>query len=150
MQLIPYLFFDGRCEEALKFYKEALGAEVLMLMRFKDGPESQQPGRLPPGSGDKVMHAHVRIGSAEFMASDGLCGGQPSFKGFSLSLTQADATKAGQAFKALSNGGRVDMPLGKTFWSPCFGMVADRFGMQWMITVPEQEQARGDKAASNE
>jgi len=141
MQLQPYLFFDGRCEEALDFYKKALGAEVTMLMRFKDSPEPPPPGRMPPGSENKVMHAHVRIGDAEFMASDGHCQGAPSFKGFSLSLTLPDEAKANKTFAALAQQGRVDLPIGKTFWSPCFGMVADRFGVQWMITVPQPAQA---------
>ncbi|MGH8461954.1 MAG: VOC family protein [Stenotrophobium sp.] len=138
MQIQPYLFFNGRCEEAIEFYKKALGAEVVMLMRNKESPEAPPPGMLPPGSENKVMHASVRIGDAEFMASDGHCSGQPDFKGFSLSLTFPDATRAKQAFTALADKGKVDMPLGKTFWSPCFGMLTDRFGLQWMITVPPQ------------
>ncbi|MGH8540308.1 MAG: VOC family protein [Stenotrophobium sp.] len=139
MQIQPYLFFNGRCEEALAFYKKALGAEVIMLMRYKESPHSPPPEMLPPGNEDKVMHASVRIGAAEFMASDGHCDGKPVFKGFSLSLTQPDEAKANRAFAALAEKGKVDMPLGKTFWSPCFGMVTDRFGMQWMITLPASE-----------
>ena len=140
MQLQPYLFFDGRCDEALDFYKKALGAEVLMLMRHKEAPTPPPPGTLPPGSEDKVMHAHLRIGDAEFMASDGFCkGGQPSFTGFSLSLTYPDETQARRAFAALAESGKIDLPIGQTFWSPCFGMVSDPFGLQWMITIPAQQ-----------
>ncbi len=136
MVLQPYLFFDGRCEEALEFYKKALGAEVTMLMRYRESPEPPPPGLLPPGSEDKVMHASLRIGPVEFMASDGHCQGAATFKGFALSLTLPDEARARQGFAALAEGGKVDMPMGKTFFSPCFGMVTDRFGVQWMITVP--------------
>jgi PhnB protein len=132
MQVQPYLFFDGRCEEALEFYKSALGAEVAMLMRFKDNPE---PGMSPAGAGDKVMHASFRIGDSTVMASDGRCLGQPSFQGFSLSLTAADDAEAERLFAALAEGGQVQMPLAKTFFSSRFGMVADRFGVPWMIVV---------------
>jgi PhnB protein len=136
MQLTPYLFFDGRCEEALEFYKKALGAEVVMFMRFKDSPEPPPPGQLPTGSENKVMHATVRIGDVELMASDGHCGGNPTFTGFSLSLTLPNEAKVNQAFAALSERGKVDMPLAKTFFSPRFGMLTDRFGVRWMLTVP--------------
>jgi len=136
MQLTPYLFFDGRCEEALEFYKKALGAEVILLMRFKDSPEPPPPGQLPTGSENKVMHATVRIGDVEFMASDGHCGGSPTFTGFSLSLTLPNEAKVSQAFAALSERGKVEMPLSKTFFSPFFGMLTDRFGVRWMLTVP--------------
>jgi len=112
-----------------------LGAEVLMLMRFKDSPEPHPPGMLPPGSENKVMHVSLRVGGATVMASDGRCNGQPNFQGFSLSLTAANEAAAERIFTALANGGQVQMPLGKTFWSPCFGMVADRFGVGWMVTV---------------
>ncbi len=131
----PYLFFDGRCEEALEFYRRALGAEVTALIRFKDSPEPPQPGACPPGSGDKVMHASFRVGEATLMASDGRCQGKPSFEGFSLSLTVPDETQAERLFAALGEGGQVQMPLTKTFFSPRFGMVADRFGVSWMIYV---------------
>ncbi|KAB2837390.1 VOC family protein [bacterium] len=129
----PYLFFDGRCEEALEFYRKALGAEVEMLMRFKENPE---PAMNPPGSGEKIMHASFRIGKARVMASDGNCGGKASFQGFSLSLSVANAAEADRYFAALAEGGQVQMPLAKTFFSPRFGMVADRFGMSWMVIVP--------------
>ena len=131
----PYLSFDGRCEEAVEFYRRALGAEVTMLMRFKDSPEPPQPGMCPPGSGDKVMHASFRIGDTTVMASDGRCEGRPSFQGFSLSLTVPDEAEADRLFAALADGGQVQMPLARAFFSPRFGMVADRFGVSWMIIV---------------
>jgi PhnB protein len=132
MQVQPYLFFDGRCEEALEFYKSALGAEVAMLMRSKDSPD---PAMAPSGAGDKVMHTSFRIGDATVMASDGRCQGQPSFQGFALSLTAKDEAEAERLFAALGDGGEVQMPLAKTFFSPRFGMVADRFGVSWMVVV---------------
>ena len=135
MRVEAYLFFNGRCEEAVEFYKKALGAEVAMLMRFKDSPEPHQPGMVPPGSENKVMHVSLRVGDTTVMASDGRCTGQTSFQGFSLSLAVANEREAERVFAALSEGGQVQMPLGKTFWSPCFGMVADRFGVGWMVTV---------------
>ena len=135
MAIEPYLFFNGRCEEAVEFYKKALGAEVLMMMRFKESPEPPPPGMLPAGFEDKVMHATLRIGDATVMASDGRCTGQTSFQGFSLSLTARNEDEAGRKFTALAEGGEIQMPLGKTFWSPCFGMVADRFGVGWMVSV---------------
>jgi PhnB protein len=135
MMVQPYLFFEGRCEEAVEFYRRALGAEVEMLMRIKDSPDPYPPGMIPPGSGDKVMHVSFRIGDTTVMASDGTCNGKPSFQGFSLSLTARDAAEADRLFAALSDGGKVSMPLGKTFFSPRFGMVADRFGVSWMVIV---------------
>ncbi|OFZ98772.1 MAG: hypothetical protein A2Z64_06760 [Betaproteobacteria bacterium RIFCSPLOWO2_02_67_12] len=135
MQIQPYLFFDGRCEEALEYYRGALGAEVTMLMRNQDSPESPPPGMLPPGSENKVMHASFRIGDNVVMASDGHCQGKPSFQGFSLSITAPDEARADQLFAALGDGGQVQMPIGKTFFSPRFGMVADRFGVSWMVFV---------------
>jgi len=135
MQAQPYLFFDGRCEEALEFYRNALGAQVQMLMRFKDNPEPPQPGMCPPGAEDKIMHACFRVGDTAVMASDGRCLGQPSFQGFSLSLTVPDGSEAERVFAALGDGGQVQMPLTKTFFSPRFGMIADRFGVSWMIIV---------------
>jgi PhnB protein len=132
MQVEPYLFFDGRCEEAIEFYKAKLGAEVTMLARFKDSPEG---GTVPPGSEDKVMHARFRLGDTAVLASDGGCQGNPSFKGFSLSLNAASEDDAVKMFTALSDGGQVRMPLTKTFFSPSFGMVADRFGVSWMVYV---------------
>jgi PhnB protein len=135
MQTQPYLFFDGRCEEALEFYRRALGAEVTMLMRFKDSPEPHPPGMVPPGSQNKVMHASFRVGDATVMASDGRCLGQPSFQGFALSLTVPAAAEAERLFASLADGGQVQMPLAKTFFAPRFGMVADRFGVGWMVIV---------------
>ena len=134
-QVQPYLFFDGRCEEAIEFYKSALGAKVDMLMRFKDSPDPVPPGMCPPGSEDKVMHSALRIGDTVVMASDGMAGGKPEFKGFALSVNAKDAAEADRMFAALGKGGQVQMPLGKTFFSPRFGMVADRFGVSWMVIV---------------
>ena len=136
MHIESYLFFNGRCEEAIEFYQRALGAEVVMMMRNKEAPEKPPPGMLPPGSDDKVMHATLRIGSSNLMLSDGRCDGKPVFNGFSLSLDAANAAEAQRLFTALGDGGTVQMPLAKTFWSPSFGMVADRFGVGWMVSVP--------------
>jgi PhnB protein len=132
MQVQPYVFFDGRCEEAIEFYRRVLGAEVTMLMRFKDSPD---PGMCAPGAADKVMHMSFRIGETTLLASDGECTGQPNFQGFSLSLTAPSDAEAGRLFDSLADGGQVRMPLTKTFFSSRFGMVADRFGMPWMIVV---------------
>jgi PhnB protein len=136
MQIQPYLMFDGRCEEALEFYREALGAKVEALLRFKDSPESQACAGAP---GDKVMHACLRIGETALMASDGQCQGQPRFQGFSLSISAADDEDAKRRFAALADGGQVQMPLGKTFFASSFGMVADKFGVSWMIVAHPQE-----------
>jgi PhnB protein len=130
----PYLFFGGRCEEALEFYRTALGAEVDFLMRYHESPEPLPPGGLPPGFDNKVMHATFHIGGTTLMASDGSEAGA-SFSGFSLSLAVPTEAEANRAFAALAGGGEVKMPLGKTFWSPCFGMVKDRFGLGWMVSV---------------
>jgi PhnB protein len=138
MQIQPYLFFDGRCEEAVEFYRKALGAKVEMLMRYKDSPDPPPPGMVPPGSENKVMHSSLRIGNAVLMASDGHCQGKPSFQGFSLSLDASSEAEADRLFNALADGGQVRMPLGKTFFSPRFGMVADRFGVAWMVIVPQK------------
>jgi PhnB protein len=135
MQVEPYLFFEGRCEEAVEFYRKALGAEIVMLMRYKDSPEPPPPGKLSPGSENKVMHASLRIGETTVMASDGLAQGQPRFQGFSLSITVPDEARAEKLFAALTDGGQVQMPLARTFWSPRFGMAIDRFGVGWMINV---------------
>jgi len=136
MPIQPYLFFEGRCEEAIEFYRSALGAKVEMLLRYKDSPELPPPGMLPPGSENKVMHAALSVDDASLLVSDGHCQGKPGFQGFSLSLTAKDEAAAKRLFGALAEGGEVRMPLGKTFFSPCFGMVADRFGVGWMIIVP--------------
>ena len=138
MQVQPYLFFEGRCEEAFEFYRKALGAEVLMLMRNKESPEAPPPGMNAPP--EKVMHACLRIGDTELMASDGMCSGKPSFQGFSLSVPAKDEGDAKRKFSALAEGGRVKMPLTKTFFSPAFGMVTDRFGLGWMVLVPQAQK----------
>lgn len=135
MQIQPYLFFDGAADAAIAFYQAALGAEVTMLMRFKDSPETSASGMVPPGAEDKVMHASLRIGETTVLVSDGRCQGRASFEGFALSLTVGDEAEADRAFAALADGGQVQMPLGKTFFSLRFGMVADRFGVRWMIYV---------------
>ena len=129
----PYLFFGGRCEEALNFYRTAIGAEVEMLIRYKESPEP--PPGLPDCFEEKVMHASVRIGETTVMASDGMCEGEPNFDGFSLSITVPDEAEADRVFAALAEGGKVTMPLAKTFWSPKFGMLTDRFGLGWMVSV---------------
>ena len=136
-----YLFFDGRCEEALAFYKKAIGAEISMLMRFKENPEAGNPsaeGCAPGIDPEKVMHAAFRVGKETFMASDGRCGGKPKFEGFSLSLSAKDEAEAERFFNGLAEGGTVQMPLTKTFFSPKFGMVADKFGLSWMVIVEHQ------------
>jgi PhnB protein len=138
MQIQPYLFFDGRCEEAIELYRSALGADVTMLLRFKDGPD---PAMVAPGTGDKVMHASLRVGETTMLVSDGRCEGRPGFQGFSLSLTVPGETEAERLFASLGAGGEVQMPLTKTFFSPLFGMVADRFGVSWMIYVAPGSEA---------
>lgn len=135
--LQPYLFFGGRCEEALAFYQHAIGAEIEMLMRFKDSPDPTPPEMLQSGFENKIMHATVRIGDARLMASDG-CGETSRFSGFTLSLTLPSETAVHRAFDALAEDGQVQMPLSKTFWSSCFGMLTDRFGVGWMVSVAEE------------
>ena len=132
MRVQPYLFFEGRCDEALEFYRKALGAEVTMLMRYKESPD---PGAYRPGMGDKVMHATIRIGESTVMVSDGHCERPPAFQGFALTLSVTDEAEAERLFTAFSDDGQVRMPLSKTFFSPRFGMVVDRFGVLWMILV---------------
>jgi PhnB protein len=133
----PYLFFGGRCEEALDFYQSAIGAEVELVLHHSDSPDAHPPGMLAPGFENKVMHASFRIGETRLMGSDG-CGEPASFAGFSLSLSVATEAEAHRAFDALSADGKVDMPLTKTFWSPCFAMLTDRFGIRWMVSTPGQ------------
>lgn len=130
----PYLFFGGRCEEAVTFYRTAVGAQVDMMLRFDEAPEQPPPGQLPPGFGKKIMHCSFRIGESTIMASDG-CGEPAKFEGFSLSISVATAAEADRIFGALSSGGKVVMPMGQTFWSPRFGMCTDQFGVGWMIGV---------------
>jgi len=132
MQIQPYLFFDGRCEEAIEFYKRALGATDVRIMRYKDAPPDAQGG-TPPGAENKVMHSNFRIGDSVVMASDGFNGGQPKFDGFSLSIEAPNDAETERIFKALSEGGHVKMPLTKTFFASKFGMTADRFGVSWMV-----------------
>jgi PhnB protein len=137
----PYLFFDGRCEQALEFYRRALGAEVIRLLRVKDSPEPPPAGTYPPDSGNKIMHAQFRVGATTVMASDGHCAGKPVFHGFSLALSVATEADADQAFAGLTEGGQVQMPPAKTFFSKRFGMVTDRFGVMWMIMVMPEGNA---------
>jgi PhnB protein len=138
MELQPYLFFDGRCEEAITFYQRVLGAEVEMLMRVKDSPEPPQPGMQPPGSENKILHSSFKLGDTVIMASDGRALGKPVFQGFALSLQVRTEAQADKLFGALADGGQVQMPLTKTFFSPRFGMVADRFGVTWMVLVGDK------------
>lgn len=137
----PYLFFNGNCEQAVEFYRQALGAEVEMMMRFKESPDAPPPGTVPPGFENKIMHTSFRIGESTVMASDGCESEASRFQGFSLSLSVPTEAEADRAFAALSDGGRVQMPLTKTFWSPRFGMLEDRFGVAWMIiTMPAETE----------
>jgi PhnB protein len=133
MEVQPYLVFDGRCEEALEFYKKAIGAKVDRILRIKDSPEAAPPGTHPPGSENKVMHASFHVGETTIMASDGYAKGNPRFEGFSLSISVATEAEAERLFNALIEGGQVKMALSKTFFSKKFGMLADKFGVGWMV-----------------
>ncbi len=135
MLIQPYLFFEGRAEEAIEFYKKTLGAKVEMSMRFKDAPDQSM---ISPGSGDKVMHAAIKIGDATMLMSDGRNTGKPNFQGFSLTIYPKDEAEADKLLGALSAGGEVRMPMDKTFFAKRFGMLADKFGVGWMIIVPAQ------------
>ena len=135
MKIEPYLFFDGVCEEALNLYKRVLGAEV-QIIRYDEAPEKPPPGMVPEDWGKKVMHANVRVGDAVFMASDGKSP-RPQFNGFAISLSVQDAAQGKRIFEGLGEGGQVVMPLGKTFFSPLFGMVTDRYGVMWMVIQPQ-------------
>jgi PhnB protein len=135
MHVSPYLFFEGSCEAAIEFYKQALGAEVLMLMRYNEAPPHDGPSRLPPGSDSKIMHATLKIGPTEINASDGMCSGHVTFQGISLSLRAPDVESAERLFEALAVGGQIRQPMMETFFSPRFGMVADKFGVGWMVMV---------------
>ena len=137
MQIHPYLSFEGRAEEALAFYKKALGAKETMVMRFKDAPPEAQ-ANMTPDTGDKIMHMSFTVGDTELMGSDGYCTGKPTFQGISLTFNAKDAADAEKVFNALSDGGQVKMPLNKTFFSPAFGMLSDKFGVGWMIIVPQR------------
>ncbi len=141
MLVQPYLFFGGRCQEAVEFYGDVLGAEVQMLIRFKESPEPPPPGMIPDDWGDKVMHACLKIGDTLVMASDGCAGNEAGFSGFSLSLSVANEAEADRTFAALSDRGQVTMPLGKTFFSPRFGMLVDRFGVSWTVVAQAEAQA---------
>jgi len=134
----PYLFFGGRCEEALAYYGTVLGAKVDMLVRYSDSPEPHAPGSIPAGFEDKVMHSSFHIGESTILASDGNEEG-PHFNGVSLSVNLPNEEEARKAFDGLADGGEVMMPLGKTFWSPCFGMLTDKFGLDWMISVAPRD-----------
>jgi PhnB protein len=144
-QTNAYLFFGGRCQEALDFYRDAVGAKVGRLMRFDQSPDPVPAGMLAPGFEGKVMHSEFTIGDTTVLASDGCSEGDGGFHGFSLALSVPDAAAAHRAFDALAQGGVVGMPLAKTFWSPLYGMVKDRFGLQWMVMVPG-EPATGSAA----
>jgi PhnB protein len=133
MLVQPYLFFEGRCEEALAFYTEKLGAQPAMMMRYKEGPPENNACNSRPEMAEKIMHASFRVGESVIMASDGMCSGKPNFQGVSLSLTVEDIEKAEQCFNALADGGQVQLPLTQTFFAKRFGMVADKFGMSWMV-----------------
>ena len=132
----PYLLFGGRCDEALEFYRTAIGAEIGMIMRFSESPEPAPPGMLAEGFENKVMHSSFRVGETTLMASDGCSPDDAKFNGFSLSISVPSEADADRVFAALSEGGSVKMPLNKTFWSPRFGMLTDRFGLGWMVIVP--------------
>ncbi len=134
MQVQPYLFFEGRCDEAIEFYQKTLGAKVDMLMRFKEAPDQSM---VSPGSAEKVMHAAVRVGDAQILMSDGRCQGSANFNGFSLAVSAGNETEAERMFNALAEGGQVRMPMAKTFFSSRFGMVADKFGVGWMVLVAQ-------------
>jgi PhnB protein len=141
MLVQPYLMFGGRCQEAIDFYRDALGAEVQMLLRFKEAPEQPPPGMIPDNWGEKVMHSCFKVGDTFVMASDGCATSEPKFQGVSLALSVANETDAERRFAALSDRGQVTMPLAKTFFSPRFGMVVDRFGVSWMV-VTQSEAAQ--------
>ena len=135
MHVNPYVFFDGKCEEALDSYKSKLGAKVNVLMRYSENPN---PAHNPPGSDEKVMHSEFQVGDSKIMASDGLCHGKPSFQGFSLTIQCASDAEAQRLYTALGEGGQVQMPLGPTFFAHSFGMVADKYGIGWMLIHPKQ------------
>ena len=138
MNVEPYVFFDGKCEEAMEFYKGAVGARVEAVLRFKEHPDAGKPGTIPPGSENKVMHALFKIGDTKIMASDGQCQGKPSFQGFALTINAANDAEAEKLFGALGKGGQVTMPLTETFFATRFGMVADKFGVNWMVLASKE------------
>ncbi len=132
MNVQPYLYFGGKSEEAIAFYKDAIGAKVEMLMHFKDMPPDQK-SMMTPGSENKVMHACIKIGDSPIFVSDGDCGGAPKFEGVTLTLNASDEAEAEKLFGALGKGGQVQMPMEETFFATRFGMVADKFGVSWMV-----------------
>ena len=133
MNVQPYVFFDGKCEEALEFYKGAIGAKVEMMMRFSENPDKPDPAMMPPSSDNKVLHAAFKVGDTQILASDGHCTGKPSFQGFALTISAANDAEAEKLFNAVGKGGQIQMPLAKTFFASRFGMVTDRFGVVWMV-----------------
>jgi len=135
MQVQPYLLFHGRCEEAVEFYRTALGAQAIELLRFRDAPDPPPPGVLPPGYENKIMHGHFRLGDTPVLVSDGARDSPTGFQGFSLAIMVPTEAEADRVFAALADGGQVGMPLGRTFWSPRFGSVTDRFGVSWMVNT---------------
>lgn len=138
MQVQTYLFLEGRCDEAITFYQQAVGAEVLMRLCYGDAPDQTN---IPPGSAGKVMHASIRIGDSVILASDGHCSGATAFGGFALSLTVDGAAAAERAFDALAAGGTVRMPMAPTFFADRFGMLTDRFGVLWMVMTQQASPA---------
>lgn len=137
MVVQPYLFFEGRCEEAIEFYKTAIGAQVEMIMRYSQSPDAPPPGMIPPGSENKIMHSSFKVGDSVIMASDGGCSGTSKIDGFSLAISVDKAEDVDRLFNALSQGGSVQMPVGETFFSRRFGMCSDKFGVHWMINLPK-------------
>lgn len=134
MRIEPYLFLEGRCDEAIAFYRHALDAELLMLMRYGDSPDPHACGPVDPA---KVMHAALRVGDTMLLLSDGLAGGAPRFEGIALSLAIDDDAGARRCFDALADGGSVTSPLAATFFARSFGMLTDRFGVSWMVLTPK-------------
>ncbi len=135
MRVEPYLMFSGRCEEAIAFYKQAIGAQATMVMRFDESPDKNHPMPLPPNWGPKIMHCAIKVGDTIVLASDGMSEEPVSYAGVSLSITADNEAQVKRLFDALSQGGKVFMPPSKTFWSPCFGMTSDKFGVNWMVGV---------------
>jgi len=138
MNVEPYVFFDGKCEEALAFYKDAVNAQVEAVLHFKDHPDAGKPGIVPPGADNKVMHSVFKVGDTKIMASDGQCHGKPSFQGFALTINAASDAEAERVFGALAKGGQVTMPLTETFFASRFGMLADKFGVNWMVLTEKK------------
>lgn len=135
MRIEPYLFFHGRSEEAAAFYARALNAELHFAMRFSEAPEAPPPGTVPPGHEDRIMHAELRIGQTTVMISDGGCRDTASFDGFALAISFPDTAEAARRFEALADGGEITMAFGPSFFSPGFGMLRDRFGVNWTVVT---------------